>query len=303
MNKNSNLSARGGLSRFIDKIMNLFLIICGVALLWILLLVTCIASFKIPSDSMEPTLLAGDNILVNKCVMGGRLFNIWDALEDKEINISRLPGLGKVKRNDVLVFNFPYSGGWDRISMHLSRFYVKRCIGIPGDSLQIKGGFYEINGRRGIGNLNDQEMLSNYRGEYPQGIYNTYPFDYRLGWNFINFGPLYLPRKGDTLPIDTSAVRIYYKMIKYESGLNLQEREGQVWCGDSLVERYTFRTNWYFMGGDNMWNSQDSRYLGPIPEEFIIGKATLILTAKDPETKAYRWRRFFTRIRKEVKNR
>ncbi len=37
-------------------------------------------------------------------------------------------------------------------------FYVKRCIGIPGDSLQIKGGFYEINGRRGIGNLNDQEM-------------------------------------------------------------------------------------------------------------------------------------------------
>jgi len=57
------------------------------------------------------------------------------------------------------------------------------------------------------------------------------------------------------------------------------------------------------MGGDNMWNSQDSRYLGPIPEEFIIGKATLILTAKDPETKAYRWRRFFTRIRKEVKNR
>ena len=106
-----------------------------------------------------------------------------------------------------------------------------------------------------------------------------------------------------TLPIDTSAVRIYYKMIKYESGLNLQEREGQVWCGDSLVERYTFRTNWYFMGGDNMWNSQDSRYLGPIPEEFIIGKATLILTAKDPETKAYRWRRFFTRIRKEVKNR
>lgn len=103
--------------------------------------------------------------------------------------------------------------------------------------------------------------------------------------------------------VDTSAVRIYYKMIKYESGLNLQEREGQVWCGDSLVERYTFRTNWYFMGGDNMWNSQDSRYLGPIPEEFIIGKATLILTAKDPETKAYRWRRFFTRIRKEVKNR
>lgn len=49
------------------------------------------------------------------------------------------------------------------------RFYVKRCIGIPGDSLQIQRGILEINGRRGIGNLNDQEMLSNYRGEYPAG--------------------------------------------------------------------------------------------------------------------------------------
>lgn len=77
---------------------------------------TSIASFKIPSDSMEPALLAGDNILVNKCVMGGRLFNIWDALEDKEINISRLPGLGKIKRNDVVVFNFPYlEQRWDSI--------------------------------------------------------------------------------------------------------------------------------------------------------------------------------------------
>ena len=235
----------------------------------------CIESYRISTDSMEEALHKGDYILVNK-----------------------IPGKNKPVRGKVVLFTSPLS----RDSADAPLF-ISRCIGIPGDSLQIKGGFYEINGRRGIGNLNDQEMLSNYRGEYPQGIYNTYPFDYRLGWNFINFGPLYLPRKGDTLPIDTSAVRIYYKMIKYESGLNLQEREGQVWCGDSLVERYTFRTNWYFMGGDNMWNSQDSRYLGPIPEEFIIGKATLILTAKDPETKAYRWRRFFTRIRKEVKNR
>lgn len=86
--------------------------------------------------------------------------------------------------------------------------------------------------------------------------------------------------------------------------LRITDEKGQIIIG-AVVLQYpeSYRTNWYFMGGDNMWNSQDSRYLGPIPEEFIIGKATLILTAKDPETKAYRWRRFFTRIRKEVKNR
>ena len=54
-------------------------------------------SFKIPSDSMEPALFAGDNILVNKWVMGGRLFDIWDASEKKNVEISRLPGFGKVK--------------------------------------------------------------------------------------------------------------------------------------------------------------------------------------------------------------
>ena len=161
MNKNSNLSARGGLSRFIDKIMNLFLIICGVALLWILLLVTCIASFKIPSDSMEPTLLAGDNILVNKCVMGGRLFNIWDALEDKEINISRLPGLGKVKRNDVLVFNFPYlEQRWDSIAFRVMKYYVKRCVALPGDTFEIRKGHYKVRGCTSIlGNVEAQDRL------------------------------------------------------------------------------------------------------------------------------------------------
>ncbi|MBS6563643.1 MAG: S26 family signal peptidase, partial [Staphylococcus sp.] len=61
---------------YLNKILNLFLMVCGAALIWILLQVTCIATFKIPSDSMEPALLAGDNILVNKCVMGGRLFNV-----------------------------------------------------------------------------------------------------------------------------------------------------------------------------------------------------------------------------------
>ena len=52
---------------YLDKILNLFLMVCGAVLIWILLQVTCIATFKIPSDSMEPALLDGDNILVEKC--------------------------------------------------------------------------------------------------------------------------------------------------------------------------------------------------------------------------------------------
>ena len=125
MNNNDCSDKKKNLKWFVDKLMNLFLIICGVVLLGILLQITSIASFKIPSDSMEPALLAGDNILVNKCVMGGRLFNVWDALDNKETDISRLPGLSEVKRNDVLVFNFPYlEQRWGSIAFRVILYEV-----------------------------------------------------------------------------------------------------------------------------------------------------------------------------------
>ena len=140
MQNNNNSHTKRGLGWYIDKILNLFLMFFGAALIWVFLQVTCIATFKIPSDSMEPSLLAGDNILVNKGVMGGRLFNVWDALEGKDVHISRLSGLGKIKRNDVIVFNFPYSKQrWDSVAFDVMKYYVKRCVALPGDTFEIKG--------------------------------------------------------------------------------------------------------------------------------------------------------------------
>ena len=241
MNKNSNLSARGGLSRFIDKIMNLFLIICGVALLWILLLVTCIASFKIPSDSMEPTLLAGDNILVNKCVMGGRLFNIWDALEDKEINISRLPGLGKVKRNDVLVFNFPYlEQRWDSIAFRVMKYYVKRCVALPGDTFEIRKGHYKVRGCTSIlGNVEAQDRLMQIIERGREGDYGIvmsgYPYNDIVDWNIVNFGPLYLPVKGDVIEMFPKHVALYRNAIEWEQKKKLFLRGDTILLNDSVI--------------------------------------------------------------------
>lgn len=254
--------------------------------------------YSIPSDSMEPAIEPGDFILVDKLSFGARMYRNFDFLEDgTEPETWRVKGFAPIRHGDVLVFNFPYSGGWNKISMHLSRFYVKRCIGLPGDTLQIRHGFYEINGERGYGNLRDQQFIGEFRGEFPPGIFRTIPFDPRVGWNIQNMGPLYVPRAGDRVPMDTLACRLYGKMMEYESGMRLREQEGKVYAGDSLVQEYTFRKNWYFMGGDNMWNSQDSRYIGLIPEEFLIGKAILVLTSKDPNTGSYQWRRFFKRIK------
>ena len=102
---------------------------CWLLVVLFLLKITIIVSFRIPTDSMQPTLQPGDNILVNKSIMGARIFNIWEAAEEKEVAIHRLPGIGKVERNDVLVFHYPHSK--DSLSMHLLKYDVKRCIALP----------------------------------------------------------------------------------------------------------------------------------------------------------------------------
>ena len=113
-------------SKLVDRLLSILLLLCGLVVFWTISQVTAFVSFRIPSDSMEPALLPGDNILVNKWIMGGRIFDIWDASEKKDVKIFRLSGLGKVKRNDILVFNFPYSGRWDSLGLNLKTYYVKR---------------------------------------------------------------------------------------------------------------------------------------------------------------------------------
>ena len=134
------------LKKITDCLLSVAFYICILIIGWLVLQTTCFTTFTIPSDSMAPTLQAGDRILVNKWIMGTRIFNIWDALEDKEVKIHRLPGVGKVKRNDVLVFNFPYPAKQDSLAMDVMLYYVKRCIALPGDTLEIRNGFYRIRG-------------------------------------------------------------------------------------------------------------------------------------------------------------
>ena len=128
----------------LDKLFCVSVFLCILILVWFAFQTAVMASFRIPTGSMQPTLQPGDNILVNKTIMGARIFNIWDAAEEKEVEIHRLPGLGKVKRNDVLVFHYPYPHSNDSISMHLLKYYVKRCIALPGDTMGILKGHYYI---------------------------------------------------------------------------------------------------------------------------------------------------------------
>lgn len=254
--------------------------------------------FIVPSDSMLPAIEPGDFILVDKISFGARMYRNFDFLKKgTEPETWRVKGFSGIHHGDVVVFNFPYTKGWNKIRMHLSRFYVKRCIGLPGDTLAIRDGYYEINGQRGFGNMAAQRMLAGYPGSLPSGIYRTFPFNRHWNWNIFQMGPIYLPARGKQITLDSVRVCLYGKLIEYETRGCCQVKKGKVYCADTLVSAYCFRSNWYFMGGDHLLNSQDSRYIGLIPEEFIIGKARLVLIARDPQTRDYRWERFFTRIK------
>ena len=101
----------------------------GIGCIYAFLLIFCFSTFKIPSDSMEPQLQTGDQVLVNKWIAGPRLFNIFASMKGKRVDIYRVPGVGQIKRNDILVFNYPHPYSWERIEMHIMQYYIKRCLG------------------------------------------------------------------------------------------------------------------------------------------------------------------------------
>ena len=84
--------------KYKDILLSIFFYICVFIFIWFVFQIITFTIFRIPTGSMQPTLQPGDNILVNKTIMGARIFNIWDAAEEKEVEIHRLPGLGKAER-------------------------------------------------------------------------------------------------------------------------------------------------------------------------------------------------------------
>lgn len=237
--------------------------------------------FRIGGDSMSPTLESGDRIMVNKLLMGARIYTSYD-FSSPDMKSFRMPGLRKIRPGDVAVFNYPYGRNRKKIEFRINYVYAKRCIGCPGDTVSIEDGYYR-NGRcvdMILGVADNQRELK----ETPdsvlsrkKGILEAFPFSPDYGWTIKDFGPLYVPGKGDSIRIDTGTVKLYGRMIEYETGILPQTREGKVWLDGHELREYVFKGNWYFFGGDNVLNSKDSRYTGLVPEEYIVGIATGIL--------------------------
>lgn len=391
-------------------------------------------NYQIPTSSLEKSLLVGDFLCVSKMSYGTRspitplslplaqhtipFLNIKSYIEKPQVAYKRFWGGGKVKLNDIVVFNYP-SGDtvalnrqqedyyilckqFGRNTLHNNpkefgnivyrpvdrrENYVKRCVGLPGNTLQIIDDQVFINDERikspsqmelsyfvqtdgtpitpkefdalGIsvddyliadqyGNVSTrgwmlnpsdsirllqmgfvmhngvfglayqlpltQDMMQQLKKKpYVTHIFKDnndfgyyYPIDYPTGWNRSNYGPIWIPQKGETIDFTTDTalkIALYKRCIENYEGNTLTYIDNQVMINGKATNSYTFQLDYYFMMGDNRDNSADSRTWGFVPEDHIVGKPMFIWLSLNKDKGWFdgriRWDRLFTNANKQ----
>ena len=228
---------------------------------------------------MSPLLAKGDKITVIKPIFGARVINLYDYFFKDTVSYYRLPGLCLIKPNDIVVFNYPYKNWnyWDKIEIQHNKFYVKRCVGLPGDSIGIQDAvYYSTRIENDLGDKYNQKYMSNHH-ERVNLLDTVIPYSkHHPRWTVFNMGPIYIPQKGDTISLNYQTAYIYKNIIEWESKNILTISDSAIRLGSHVIDKYVFMNNYYFMAGDNVSESIDSRFWGLIPEILIVGKVVFM---------------------------
>ncbi|MEX0291633.1 MAG: signal peptidase I [Flavobacteriaceae bacterium] len=421
--KDRSLHPRSGLGEWVSSIV--FAVVAAT-----LVHTYFIQPYVIPTGSLERTLRIGDLLFVSKFHYGARApmttvaapmvhdtipgLGIRSYLNKPQLPYFRLPGFQSIKKNDIVVFSWPA----DTVRIFFKKEegvkkpvdkksnYVKRCVGTPGDSLEVKDGYVYVNGKqlqlsdrakpqyeymaysqKGVSSrllrelgveefnryyitpsLNQAQVdaigkyVLNYdrtaQGEVllftkstgipPQAIrkarlslreitdrqrvvtltdematklknnssidslvrmvapagkpgINIFPQNAAYPWNNDNFGPIYIPGKGDKVALNPQTLPLYKKIIRDYEGNTVSVSGNQVSLNGEVVDSYTFKQDYYWMMGDNRHHSEDSRAWGYVPANHIVGKPIFIWLSFDNFNDGItnwkpRWDRIFTTV-------
>ena len=251
------------------------LLFAGIAAFFIITFI--VQNTRIPTGSMEDTILVGDFVLVNKFIFGAESPK-YIPFTQIEIPHFRLPALREPRRKDIVVFEFP--GMRDQIfADDRGVNYVKRCIGLPGDTIQVVDKVVYVNHKQFWIPPHIKYLESFAR---PKDMVEPRIFPKGMPWNEDNYGPLIVPKKGYTIPLDVTNVDQWATTIDRAYGEKVVDvQNGVVIIKGKPVTSYTFTQNYYFMMGDNRDDSLDCRFWGFVPRDLVVGEAFITLFSWD----------------------
>ena len=284
-------------------------------------------SCLIPSTGMENSLFQGERILVNKWSYGLRLplmslfsYHRWCERS--------------VRKQDVVVFNNPAAIGQPTIDRR--EIYISRCIGTPGDTLLVDSLFsvsspeaqfnpdkkrlysYPAAKEKLITSLmqtlsitNDGLMGSNDSTHVRSfSRYEYYLLEQAISdQNWIQplteksekeLKPLIVPGKGKALRVYPWNITLLRNTLVMHEGKQAEIKNDTLYIDGKPTQHCFFTKDYYWMASNNSVNLSDSRLFGFVPQDHIIGKASLIWFSKEKGTgifDGYRWNRFFQSVK------
>ncbi|MFS2872045.1 signal peptidase I [Bacteroides thetaiotaomicron] len=284
-------------------------------------------SCLIPSTGMENSLFQGERILVNKWSYGLRvpLMSLFSYHRWCERS---------VRQQDVVVFNNPAAIGQPTIDRR--EIYISRCIGTPGDTLLVDS-LFSVSSPEAQFNP-DKKRLYSYPATKEQLItslmqtlsitndglmgsndsthvrsfsrYEYYLLEQAISdQNWIQplteksekeLKPLIVPGKGKALRVYPWNITLLRNTLVMHEGKQAEIKNDTLYIDGKPTQHCFFTKDYYWMASNNSVNLSDSRLFGFVPQDHIIGKASLIWFSKEKGTgifDGYRWNRFFQSVK------
>jgi signal peptidase I len=221
---------------------------------------------RVPTGSMETTIMTGDWLMTNKLAYElNTPRNI--PFTNIELPYTRLIKWADPKPYDIVVFQFP--GMRDQIKDTMIQNYVKRCVAVPGDTVKIIDRVLFVNGKEFRRPPHIQYLKNNSLSE---GVAEPEIFPNGKQWNGDNYGPLVVPQKGDVINLTLENLEEWRTFINREYLKDVVSvSNGKIFVDGKETNRYTVQDDYYFMMGDNRDNSLDCRYWGFVPRRNVVG--------------------------------